>query len=103
MVADDGYGIDELKDIISPIADVCGVRSVYLFGSRAKGTFDKNSDYDLAISVDEGFNFHDYCRFTERLSDALKAPVDVIFMEDLKDDRFGRRVMGERKHVCGEA
>ena len=40
--------VEEIKRIVAPIAETHGVTRLYLFGSRAKGTDNADSDYDLA-------------------------------------------------------
>lgn len=44
-----GADIAELKEKINPIAQQYGVKSVYLFGSRARGDATAESDYDFFI------------------------------------------------------
>ena len=43
------YTIEELRRIITPIAQAHGLRSVSLFGSYSKGTARRGSDVDLKI------------------------------------------------------
>ena len=43
------YTIEELRRIITPIAQAHGLRSVSLFGSYSKGTARRDSDVDLKI------------------------------------------------------
>ena len=43
------YTIDQLKDIITPIAKQYGVESISLFGSYSKGNPTDQSDVDLKI------------------------------------------------------
>ncbi|MGN0551700.1 MAG: nucleotidyltransferase family protein [Acutalibacteraceae bacterium] len=43
------YSINEIKDIVSPIAEKYGVENVYLFGSYARGEATPDSDLDLRI------------------------------------------------------
>ena len=43
------YSIDELRQIIAPIAREHGVESVSLFGSYSKGVASAGSDVDLKI------------------------------------------------------
>ena len=45
------YSIEELRNIVSPIARAHGVASVSLFGSYAKGTATEDSDIDLLIDT----------------------------------------------------
>ena len=43
------YSVDELRQIIAPIAQEHGVESVSLFGSYSKGTASADSDVDFKI------------------------------------------------------
>ena len=46
------YSIEDLRQIISPIALQYGVESVSLFGSYSKGSAGADSDVDLKIEKD---------------------------------------------------
>lgn len=48
-----GADIEELKKKIAPIARQYGVKSVYLFGSMARGDAGPDSDYDFYVIVDD--------------------------------------------------
>ena len=43
------YTIDEIKNIVTPIAEKYQIAQVYLFGSFARGDFDEQSDIDIRI------------------------------------------------------
>ena len=43
------YTIDEIKNIVTPIAEKYQIAHVYLFGSFARGDFDEQSDIDISI------------------------------------------------------
>lgn len=43
------YTINEIKNIVSPIAERYGVERVYLFGSYARGEATETSDLDFRI------------------------------------------------------
>ncbi len=45
------YTIDEIRQIIKPIAEKYCLPAVYLFGSYAKGTAKEHSDVDLLIDT----------------------------------------------------
>ncbi|MFU2223155.1 nucleotidyltransferase family protein [Streptococcus pluranimalium] len=45
------YTIEEIKDIIKPIAEKYQLPAVYLFGSYARGEADEDSDIDLAVDL----------------------------------------------------
>ena len=45
------YTIDEIKEIIKPIAEKYRLLAVYLFGSYARGTANEQSDVDLIVDT----------------------------------------------------
>ena len=70
--------IDEIKRIVSPIAESHGVNRLCLFGSRAKGTETDSSDFDFVISKGDISGFISYMAFINALEDALGTHVDVV-------------------------
>ena len=62
------YTIDEIKNIVTPIAEKYQIAQVYLFGSFARGDFDEQSGF-----------------YTE-VSDALGRKVDVLTTGSLSDE-----------------
>ena len=72
------YTIDELRNIITPIAVEHGVDSVSLFGSYAKGSATDESDVDLKISKGKIKSLFQLTGFRLDVEDALKLPVDVV-------------------------
>lgn len=74
------YTMDEIKQIIFPIAEKHHLRTVYLFGSYAKGTATEHSDIDLLIDT-TGTNIRTLLQLAEvycDLEEALGKRVDVI-------------------------
>ncbi len=51
------YTIDEIKEIIAPVAAQYGVQSVYLFGSYARGEATGFSDIDLRIEKGKALDY----------------------------------------------
>ena len=52
------YTVDEIRDIVSPIASSYGIQAVWLFGSYARGEANEDSDIDLLIDsgdISSGF------------------------------------------------
>ena len=72
------YTIDELRNIITPIAVEHGVDSVSLFGSYSKGSATDESDVDLKISKGKIKSLFQLTGFRLDVEDALKLPVDVV-------------------------
>ena len=88
--------VEEIRKIITPIAETHGVTKLYLFGSRAKGTDTADSDYDFVISKGEISSYIRYMAFIHALEDALGAHVDVVtdtsedhdFLNSIKKDEI---------------
>lgn len=80
------YSIDELRKIISPIAEKYQISHVYLFGSFARGDFDEKSDVDLRIDKGNLKGMFALCGFYTEVSDALERKVDVLTTGSLDDD-----------------
>ena len=89
------YSIDEIREIVAPIAKQHGVDKVFLFGSYARGDATPASDVDLCVDAPKlrlGGLYAD-------LEDALKKSIDVVttgslkynkdeaFLENLRKDR----------------
>ena len=70
--------IDEIASIVALIAGRHNITAVYLFGSRATGKNDFDSDYDFILDTTDEFSFLDYCEFTDELSIALGRLVDIV-------------------------
>lgn len=75
------YSIEELRRIISPIAQQHGVESVSLFGSYSRGTASADSDVDLKIEKGQLRSLFQLCGFRLAVEDALKLPVDLVTSE----------------------
>ena len=75
------YTIEELRNVISPIARQHGVKSVSLFGSYSKGTAGAGNDVDLKIEKGQLKSLFQICGFRLAVEDALKVPVDLVTSE----------------------
>ena len=84
---DEEHGILEQDDIIVKcrrVLDDYPVHYCILFGSYAKGKAIETSDVDLLISSDvKGLKF---CGMVEKLRNTLHKKVDVLNVEQLKDN-----------------
>ena len=75
------YTIDQLKDIITPIAKQYGVESISLFGSYSKGNPTDQRDVDLKVEKGRLKSLFQLCGFRLAVEDALHLPVDLITTE----------------------
>ena len=99
------YTVEQICEIIKPIAQRYGLPAVYLFGSYARGTAGDESDIDLLVDT-TGTQLKSlmslgalYCE----LEEALKKPVDLITVSSLQqsvrmpsEEDFRNAVMKER-------
>ncbi len=81
------YSLEEIRNIISPIAARYGVSKVYLFGSRARGDNEPDSDYDFLISRGDINTIISHMEFVYDLEDAFGVHVDVV-TDDMDDREF---------------
>jgi len=76
-----------IKKIILEVAKKHGVEveKIILFGSRARGDFKENSDWDILIVTKEKLNESNFWRFyshlNEKLITLLNEPVDIIIVD----------------------
>ena len=80
------YSIDELKNIIAPIADAHGVESVSVFGSYSRGEASADSDVDLKIEKGRLRSLFQLSGFRLAVEDALRLPVDMVTTESSDPD-----------------
>lgn len=85
------YSIEELKEIITPIAEKYRISKVYLFGSLARGDYNEQSDVDLRIEKGELKGMFALCGFYTEVAEALQMKVDVLTTGSLADD-FLRKI-----------
>ncbi len=81
------YTIDEIKEIVAPVAKKYNLEKVYLFGSYARGEATENSDVDLRIDGDQ--NIHSWFELSGLFldfQDALKKSIDLITTSALRQN-----------------
>jgi predicted nucleotidyltransferase len=85
------YTVNQIREIITPIARAHGVGSVSLFGSYASGTADGSSDVDLKIEKGEVRSLFQLCGLRLAFEDALQLPVDLVTSES-SDQEFLKQI-----------
>ncbi len=80
------YSFEEIVERVRPVAEKYGLRSVYLFGSYARGDADDDSDVDLLVDAE---NVHGlcFCGMWEDFRDALEKEVDMVTLNSLERQR----------------
>ena len=94
------YTIEELRRIITPIAQAHGLRSVSLFGSYSKGTARRDSDVDLKIEKGGVMSLFQLSSWRLEMEDALKVPVDLV-TNDSSDHEFLNLIAKDELLVYG--
>lgn len=87
------YSIEEIRQIVAPIAARYGVERVYLFGSRARGDNTPESDIDLRVDKGKVMGFALGGLYVD-LSEALQTDLDLLTTGSL-DEKFLRRIQPE--------
>ena len=88
------YTINELVNVISPIAEKHNVSRVYLFGSYARGEANEESDIDLRIDAAQIKTLFALGGLYADLEEALGKSLDLVTTEALikkKEDPLTRR------------
>jgi predicted nucleotidyltransferase len=81
------YNINEISDIIAPVAESCGIGCLSLFGSYAKGNATEKSDIDFRIVSDGSLRgFFRLAGFHRELEERLKVHVDVLPTDALSEE-----------------
>ena len=91
------------EDTRARIAELCKknkVRELSLFGSRARGDNQPDSDFDLLVDFlpDSGVSLFEYCRMQIDLEEIIGQKVDLVDKTGLK--KFVRdRVLAEAQPI----
>ena len=95
------YTIENIKDVVAPIANKYNVESIYLFGSYARGEADESSDLDFLVFGGESFKLTNIFALAEELTTAFQKQVDVFEISEINDDSdFYLNIMNERLYVA---
>lgn len=85
--------IDEIKEIVVPIARFYGVKRLYLFGSYAKGTASEKSDIDLLVEKGKPMSLLKLSGMRRMVQEALNLSVDLVTTAGIGDD-FRKEIAG---------
>lgn len=81
--------LTDIEKAIEILKDA-GCKEIYIFGSLASGTYNENSDIDLAV---KGCSPEMYFSLLGQLLITLSRPVDLINLD--RDDTFSRYIEKE--------
>ena len=93
--------INELAEIIKPIAKEYKIKEIYIFGSYARGEATPESDIDILVIGGEGFKLTRIFSFAEELRAVIDKKIDVFEIHEVnKDSGFYNTIMDERVLVA---
>ena len=90
------YTPEELKTLVTPIAEKYNVERICLFGSRARGDNSSESDYDFCIIPYKDMSLIQLSNFLIDLKETLQSEVDVV-CEDSVNPKFLESVSADRR------
>lgn len=70
--------INQIKEIVKPIAEKYGLEAVYLFGSQARGEASPESDYDFYVKRGKMRDLFELSGLFIELKIALGKEVDIV-------------------------
>ena len=105
------YTLNDLSEIVTPIAKKYRLKAVYVFGSYARGEAREDSDVDLLVdctgSKVVGIEF---CSLFIDLEEALGKSIDLVTVRSLEqpahyesDIKFRENLKRERKEIYAAA
>jgi len=75
------------NEILKVLSSNESMEEVILFGSRAKGSFRKNSDIDLAVKTSGELSFREKRKLREKVDEAAGIySVDLLFWDEISEE-----------------
>jgi predicted nucleotidyltransferase len=78
-----------IDEITNQVVSIVHPLKIMMFGSRARGSSDTNSDLDLLVIMPDGINRRETARMIYRNLDSRNLPVDVIVATSEDLDKHG--------------
>lgn len=95
------YTVDEIRNIVAPIAAAHDVSRVYLFGSYARGDADASSDIDLRVDKGRLKGLFALGALYADLEESLGKKLDLLTTGSLEPS-FLQRIAGEEVLLYGD-
>ena len=96
------YSVEEIRDIVTPIAKKHGIAVLYLFGSYARGEATAQSDIDFLMDGGEICSLYQLSAFRLDLEDALGKSVDLLTLGH-SDQVFIRKIRKDEVMIYAAA
>jgi Predicted nucleotidyltransferases len=97
--SDHNISFEELCEVVAPIAEKHGVDRVYLFGSRARGDNDTESDFDFYIEPGRVETLIKLCGLLRDLQEVLGENIDLVSEDPYLKEEFKKEVFRDRKLI----
>jgi predicted nucleotidyltransferase len=95
---------DEIQERINTVCKIHFVETMYLFGSAASGSMNKNSDLDILVKFSE-MNLYHYFDNLLSLKDSLESifnkPVDLLEEQAVKNPYLKNSIDNNKKLLYG--
>ena len=89
---DTGLKEGQIKRILAVLRRNSKIRRILLFGSRAKGNYQKGSDIDIAVSA-EGLSIGELLQLKSTLDDLLlPCHIDIVVYEDIQNQNLREHI-----------
>ena len=85
--------VNQIRQIVTPIAQKYGLKRMYLFGSYAKGTANESSDVDLLIEKGLPLSLLKMSGLRQETIEALGRDVDIVSVTGI-DEAFRNEIKG---------
>ena len=93
--------IENIMNIVKPIAEKYHVDQIYLFGSYARGEAEIDSDLDFLVYGGDNFKLTMIFALAEELREVLDKKVDVFEIHEInQESEFYNTIMKERLLVA---
>ena len=92
--------IKQIKERIKPVIEKHGIKTVYLFGSYARGEANRNSDVDIYCDRGDVDTLWKHSALQDELIKALGKDVDVITIGSQMHDYFRQQLEEDMIRIC---
>ena len=93
--------IEEIMNIVKPLAEKYRISEVYIFGSYARGEADGESDVDVFVIGGNQFDLCNISAFAEELRYAFQKDVDAFEIHEVNlESDFYKSVMRDRVRIA---
>jgi len=94
--------LNEIQRSVSEIAQKYNLKSVFLFGSYARGDATEGSDLDFRVDGGNIRTMFDVSALRLDLEEALGHPVDLVLTKNMRNS-FYQSIKGEEVLLYGDA